>query len=220
MRAFASPAALLDAAGADLGAGEWLPVEQDRVDAFAAATDDEQWIHVDPERAAAGPFGAPIAHGYLTLSLLPALTSSLLVVDGVTMAVNYGLDRVRFLQPVRVGSRVRATGTVADARRVDLGVRLTLHVAVEIDGAEVHSMPDAVFRDRGRQNDLMSGGDARLLRFTARDIPTRLAATLSPLLHGSGWSPGRYDDLGEPAVLGTGRQRRPPIPNETAAASL
>ena len=136
MRAFASPAALLDAAGADLGAGEWLPVEQDRVDAFGAATDDEQWIHVDPERAAAGPFGAPIAHGYLTLSLLPALTSSLLVVDGVTMAVNYGLDRVRFLQPVRVGSRVRATGTVADARRVDLGVRLTLHVAVEIDGAE------------------------------------------------------------------------------------
>ena len=106
--------------------------------------------------------------------------------------------------------------------RIDLAWRLPdgTWLLVEIDGAEVHSMPDAVFRDRGRQNDLMSGGDARLLRFTARDIPTRLAATLSPLLHGSGWSPGRYDDLGEPAVLGTGRQRRPPIPNETAAASL
>ncbi|WP_066587315.1 MaoC family dehydratase [Cellulomonas timonensis] len=136
MRAFTSPDALLDAAGADLGAGDWFPVDQERIDAFAAATDDEQWIHVDPERAAAGPFGAPIAHGYLTLSLLPVLTSSLLVVDGVTMAVNYGLDRVRFLQPVRVGSRVRATGSVADARRVGLGVRLTLAVTVEIEGAE------------------------------------------------------------------------------------
>lgn len=136
MRTFTSPAALLAEVDADLGAGEWFHVDQDRIDAFATATDDSQWIHVDPERAAAGPFGAPIAHGYLTLSLLPALTASLLVVDGVTMAVNYGLDRIRFLQPVRVGSRVRATGAVADARRVDLGVRLTLRVAVEIEGAE------------------------------------------------------------------------------------
>ncbi|MEP7762395.1 MaoC family dehydratase [Sanguibacter sp. 25GB23B1] len=134
MTHYAHPTELLDAVGSEHGPSDWLAIEQDRVDAFAAATDDEQWIHVDPERAAAGPFGGTIAHGYLTLSLLPALTGKLFTVDGIAMAVNYGLDRVRFLQPVRVGSRVRAHGQITSAETVTMGIRVGMAVTVEIEG--------------------------------------------------------------------------------------
>lgn len=136
MTHYTHPTELLDAIGSEHGPSDWLPIEQDRVDAFAAATDDEQWIHVDPERAAAGPFGGTIAHGYLTLSLLPALTGQLLTVDAIAMAVNYGLDKVRFLQPVRVGSRVRAVGRITSAEKVSMGIRVGMSVTVEIDGAQ------------------------------------------------------------------------------------
>ncbi|MES2092220.1 MAG: MaoC family dehydratase [Actinomycetota bacterium] len=134
MRTFANPAALLDAVGSDLGTTQWLELDQHRIDSFALATGDEQWIHVDPERAAAGPFGATIAHGYLTLSLLAPFTAQLLDVREVAMAVNYGLDRVRFLHPVRSGSRVRASGSVTSAEAVGLGVRVGVRMTVEIDG--------------------------------------------------------------------------------------
>jgi acyl dehydratase len=134
MMTFANPAALLDAVGADLGTTEWLEVDQQRIDAFAVATGDEQWIHVDPVRAAAGPFGGTIAHGYLPLSFLAQFTAQLLEVHDVAMAINYGLDRVRFLQPVRSGSRVRASGSVTSAEAVGLGVRVGVKITVEIDG--------------------------------------------------------------------------------------
>src|SRR5215211_4137809 len=100
-------------AGQHLGYGEWFEIDQDRVDTFADATDDHQWIHVDVERAKDGPFGGPIAHGYLTLSLIIPLWEQLLRVDGVTTKVNYGLNKVRFPQPVPVGSKVRLGATLA-----------------------------------------------------------------------------------------------------------
>jgi acyl dehydratase len=134
MTTFANPAALLDAVGADLGTTEWLEIDQHRINSFAVATGDEQWIHVDPVRAAAGPFGGTIAHGYLTLSLLAPLTAQLLDVQDVLMAINYGLDRVRFLQPVQSGSRVRASASVTSAEVVGLGVRVGVRTTVEIDG--------------------------------------------------------------------------------------
>src|SRR5689334_13499096 len=100
--------------GRDLGASDWLSIEQDRVDRFADATGDHQWIHVDPERAKAGPFGTTIAHGYLTLSLVIPLWTELLTIDGIGMAVNYGLNKVRFPAPVPVGSRIRLAARVAE----------------------------------------------------------------------------------------------------------
>jgi acyl dehydratase len=130
-----SPAALADAVGRR-ATGEWLTIDQGRIDAFADATEDHQWIHVDPERAASGPFGTTIAHGFLTLSLLPRLASSLVEVGGVAMAMNYGLDRVRFLHPVPVGSRVRATTELTRAETVAQGVRLSSTVTIEIEGVE------------------------------------------------------------------------------------
>ncbi|PRY55778.1 MaoC family dehydratase [Glycomyces artemisiae] len=131
----ASPADLANSLGAK-ATSEWLTIDQDRVDAFADATGDHQWIHTDPARAAAGPFGAPIAHGYLTLSLLPHLLSGLVAIDGLAMSVNYGLDRLRFLQPVPVGARVRAVVELASAEATARGVRAGYAVAVEIEGAE------------------------------------------------------------------------------------
>jgi len=131
----ASPADL--AAAVDRTAtGEWFTVDQRRIDLFADATDDHQWIHVDPARAADGPFGGTVAHGYLTLALVPALTDGLLDVGGAAMVVNYGLDSVRFLQPVLAGARVRATTTITSVSTVALGVRVGARVAVEIEGAE------------------------------------------------------------------------------------
>ncbi|MCP2370948.1 acyl dehydratase [Agromyces terreus] len=133
---FASPDALLDAAGAPLGPGDWFEIDQARIDAFAEATEDRQWIHVDVERATAGPFGGPIAHGFLTLSLLSFLAAPLLDVDGVAMGVNYGFERVRFLQPVAVGSRVRAVGTIGSAELTSTGVRVVQDLTIEIDGSD------------------------------------------------------------------------------------
>lgn len=129
-----SPAALTDAVGRT-ATGDWFPIDQGRVQAFADATEDWQWIHLDAERAAAGPFGATIAHGYLTLSLLPRLTRGLLSISGTAMVVNYGLDKVRFLQPVTVGSRVRAVTEVVSAEVSANGYRVGLRTTVEIEGA-------------------------------------------------------------------------------------
>ncbi|MFF2371732.1 MaoC family dehydratase [Agromyces sp. NPDC058110] len=134
--AFASPVDLLDAAGTVLGPGEWFEIDQERIRRFADATDDHQWIHLDIERATAGPFGAPIAHGFLTLSLLTALATPLLDVGGLAMGVNYGFEKVRFLQPVVVGSRVRAVGTLASAERTGTGILIVQDLTVEIEGSE------------------------------------------------------------------------------------
>ena len=115
---------------------DWITIDQERVNRFADATDDHQWIHVDPERAKEGPFGGPIAHGYLSLALLPALASGRFRVDGMVMGVNYGLDRVRFPHPVPVGSRVRAHSEIASVEPVAQGVRVKLLVTIEIEGVD------------------------------------------------------------------------------------
>jgi acyl dehydratase len=123
-------------AGLVLGPGEWTDVTQERVDLFADATGDHQWIHVDPERAAAGPFGGTIAHGFLTLSLLPQWTFQLLHVEDASAAINYGLNKVRFPAPVPVGSRVRASYRIADVAEVEGGVQVTTVATVEREGSE------------------------------------------------------------------------------------
>ncbi|MCW4386051.1 MaoC family dehydratase [Salinibacterium sp. SYSU T00001] len=129
----------IDEVEAAIGAesvSDWFTIDQERVNTFADATDDHQWIHVDPERAKAGPFGAPIAHGYLTLSLLPGLAADAVNIEGTLMAVNYGLNKVRFVNPVAVGSRIRARSTIAAVERVPQGARITSSTVVEIDGVE------------------------------------------------------------------------------------
>ncbi|GLW73801.1 MaoC family dehydratase [Kitasatospora phosalacinea] len=138
---------LLALGGTDLGHSQWLEIAQDRVNTFADATDDHQWIHTDPERAAAGPFGAPIAHGYLTLSLLIPLWSELLQVEGVAMAVNYGLNKVRFPSPVKVGAKIRVHGAIASVTEVKGGAEVTVDLTVEIDGsAKPAVVAQAVYR--------------------------------------------------------------------------
>ena len=122
------------AAGTDLGYSEWLEITQDRIDVFADAADDHQWIHVDPERAAGGPFGAPIAHGFLTLSLATKFWSELFEPEGVTTRVNYGLDKVRFVSPVAVGSRVRMNAVIAEVTEVKGGYQLAVDQTIEIEG--------------------------------------------------------------------------------------
>ncbi len=122
--------------GEHLGYCDYRVIAQDQVDLFADATGDHQWIHVDPERAAAGPFGGTIAHGYLTLSLIPVLVGAILRVEGVSMGVNYGSNRVRFTAPVRVGSEVRAGATLASVQDVAGGVQVALDVTVEIRGQD------------------------------------------------------------------------------------
>ncbi|MDX3380978.1 MaoC family dehydratase [Streptomyces niveiscabiei] len=121
-------------AGSDLGTSEWIEVTQGRIDTFADATGDHQWIHVDVEKATAGPFGAPIAHGYLTLSLFIPLFSGLLDVEGVTTKVNYGLNKVRFPAPVKAGSRIRLAARLADVTDVAGGVQITVDGTLEIEG--------------------------------------------------------------------------------------
>jgi acyl dehydratase len=123
-------------AGKDLGKSAWLEITQDRVNMFADSTDDHQWIHVDPERAAAGPFGAPIAHGYLTLSLVIPLFHDLLEINGISMGVNYGLDKVRFPSPVRVGSKIRLGGAVDSVTDVSGGVQMVVDFTVEVEGQD------------------------------------------------------------------------------------
>lgn len=121
--------------GTHLGYSDWRPIEQDRVDRFADATDDHQWIHVDPARAASGPFGGTIAHGYLTLSMAPALLQGLLKVEGMRFGVNYGCNKVRFPSPVPVGSKLRVGAQVADVEDVDGGVQVTLDLTLEAEGS-------------------------------------------------------------------------------------
>ncbi len=131
---FDSPDALLTAIGDDLGASEWVTVEQDRIDGFADATGDHQWIHVDPEAAAAGPFGATIAHGYLTLALTNQFLPEIVRVDNVSMGINYGANKVRFPQPVVVGSRVRGHAVLTAAEEINGGVQAVITITVEIEG--------------------------------------------------------------------------------------
>jgi acyl dehydratase len=121
--------------GTHLGYSDWLLVEQDRVNVFADATDDHQWIHVDPERAKSGPFGGAIAHGYLTLSLAPVLLNKVFRVEGMTFGVNYGCNKVRFPAPVLVGSRLRLGAAVADVEDVEGGVQVTYDLTLETEGA-------------------------------------------------------------------------------------
>ena len=133
---FDRPADLLDAVGTDLGATDWLEITQERVDQFADATGDHQWIHVDPERAKDGPFGGTIAHGYLTLSLVNTFLPDLLEVKEFSMGVNYGTDKTRFPAPVPVGSRIRGRGEITGAAEVKGGVQVTVTVTVDIEGGE------------------------------------------------------------------------------------
>ena len=123
-------------AGTDLGASEWLEITQERVNTFADATGDHQWIHVDPERAKDGPYGGPIAHGYLTLSLVIPLFGDLLKVEGTKMGVNYGLEKVRFPHPVRVGSKIRLAAKVVSVEDVPGGTQSTFDFTVQIDGVD------------------------------------------------------------------------------------
>jgi acyl dehydratase len=134
-------------AGSDLGTSEWTEVTQERINTFADATGDHQWIHVDPEKAAEGPFGAPIAHGYLTLSLFIPLFTELLDVQGVTTKVNYGLNKVRFPSPVKVGSRIRLVGKLAEVEDVAGGVQITVDGTIEIEGG---AKPAAVLQSLSR----------------------------------------------------------------------
>jgi acyl dehydratase len=134
--AFPNPQALVDAVGTDLGATGWVTITQDQIDKFADATLDHQWIHCDVERAKAGPFGAPIAHGYLTMSLASHFLSELLRVDGISMGINYGADKVRFPSPVPVGSKVRGRGEVLAVKEVPGGVQAITRITIEREGAD------------------------------------------------------------------------------------
>jgi len=121
----------------ELGPTPWLAMEQSRIDTFADCTEDHQWIHVDPTRGAAGPFGATVAHGFLTLSLVPHFIAQLRRVDGLLMGVNYGLERVRFPAPVRAGSRIRARATMTSFQRLTTGsAQLITTTTVEVEGSE------------------------------------------------------------------------------------
>ncbi|MGW1050776.1 MaoC family dehydratase [Streptomyces sp. NPDC002521] len=140
-------AELLQLGATDLGHSEWLEITQERVNTFADATDDHQWIHVDVERAKTGPFGGTIAHGYLSLSLLIPLWSELLEVQGIGMAVNYGLNKVRFPSPVRVGAKIRAHGAIVSVTEVKGGAEVTVDLTVEIDGQpKPAAVAQAVYR--------------------------------------------------------------------------
>ncbi|MQW75923.1 MaoC family dehydratase [Nocardioides sp. dk4132] len=134
MRVFTEIEELADAVGQELGTSDWLEVDQARVDAFADATGDHQWIHVDAERAAAGPFGGTIAHGYLTLSLIPCLGQGVFALDTPGAKLNYGVNKVRFPSPLRVGKRIRLSVTVTALTELPAGHQLTLRQVVEIEG--------------------------------------------------------------------------------------
>jgi len=133
---FASPDELPGAVGTHLGYGDWITVDQDRIDLFAEATGDHQWIHVDAERAAAGPFGATIAHGYLTLALTSQMLPGLVRVDGISMGINYGTNKVRFPSPVVVGSRVRGGAELVQVDEVVGGYQAVIRITVEMEGSD------------------------------------------------------------------------------------
>jgi acyl dehydratase len=136
MRVFNGVDDLRAAAGSQLGVSDWVTIDQSQIDTFADATGDHQWIHVDEERAKSGPFGTTIAHGFLTLSLLPVLVAQVYKVENVKMGINYGLNKVRFTSPVPVGSKVRAGVELVSVDDVAGGVQLTTKVTVEIEGSE------------------------------------------------------------------------------------
>lgn len=121
-------------AGTDLGWSDWLEVTQDRVNLFADAVDDHQWIHVDPERAADGPFGGAIAHGFLSLSLATKFWTELFELEGVTTKVNYGLDKVRFISPVKVGALVRMNAVIAEVTEIPGGYQFVVDQTIQIEG--------------------------------------------------------------------------------------
>ena len=131
---FNSARSLLDAEGLDLGRTDWLSISQERIDLFAEATGDHQWIHVDPQRAASGPFGVCIAHGYLTQSLANLFMPQLMTLENMAVGVNYGSDRVRFPAPVRVGARVRGHGGILRAELLGEAVQVVVRLSVEIEG--------------------------------------------------------------------------------------
>ena len=136
MRTFDKLSDLQALVGQDIGESGWIGVDQQRIQRFADATGDHQWIHVDPVRAAAGPFGATVAHGFLTLSLLPKLFEIGFAVDDVKMGINYGLNRVRFAAPVRVGSRLRARFKLLSFEPLAGGAQLTIAVTIELEGSD------------------------------------------------------------------------------------
>ena len=133
---FSRPSDLLKAAGQGLGPTDWLKVEQERINLFADATGDHQWIHTDPARAAEGPFGGTIAHGYLTLSLANLFLPQLMEVQNVAMGVNYGCEKVRFPAPVPAGSRIRGAGEIISAEEVKGGVQVVVRVTIEVEGGD------------------------------------------------------------------------------------
>jgi len=128
------PDAVRAAVGTHLGYSDWLTIDQDRVNLFAEATGDHQWIHVDPERAKSGPFGAAIAHGYLTMSLSNFFLPQIVEVQGFSAGINYGVDKVRFPSPVKVGESVRAGAEIAEVTEVAGGLQTRMMITIEIDG--------------------------------------------------------------------------------------
>lgn len=133
---FEHPNDLLTSVGKELGVSEWLQIDQERINLFADATGDDQWIHVDPERAKDGPFGATIAHGYLTLSLSNYFLPKIIEVKNISMGINYGMNKVRFPSPVKVGSRVRARAVLQEAEEIRGGVQVVIVITMEIEGSD------------------------------------------------------------------------------------
>ncbi len=136
MKHFARLADLAAHVGEEIALSDWVEIDQQRIDRFAEATGDHQWIHVDAARAAEGPFGATVAHGFLTLSLLPLLSQQAFAIDDVRMGINYGLNRVRFPNPVRVNSRLRGRFKLIGYEPLEGGAQLTVEVTMEIEGAD------------------------------------------------------------------------------------
>ena len=134
MRTFTSTDELEAAIGEDLGATDWIEIDQQRVNLFADATDDHQWIHVDEERASGGPFGGTIAHGYLTLALIPWLSSQIFAMETPGARLNYGLNKVRFPMPVKVGARIRGRASIVGLTDVPAGKQLTVAYTIEVEG--------------------------------------------------------------------------------------
>ncbi len=134
-RAFASLDEFKAAAGEELGTSDWHTVTQDQIDTFADATGDHQWIHVDPEMAAKGPFGTTIAHGYLTLALLPVLAEQIYSIDGLAFGMNYGANKIRFPSPVPVDSRLRATATLKETAEIAIGTQGIVSFVIELEGS-------------------------------------------------------------------------------------
>lgn len=148
MRVFETPQAMLGLTDEALGVSDWVQIDQDRIDGFAHVTGDDQWIHVDPERARTGPFGATIAHGYLTVSLANLFLPHIIEVRGFSVGVNVGCDNIRFLAPVRVGSRLRGSGVLLHAEEAKAGsVQATVRITIEIEGeAKPACVLDAISR--------------------------------------------------------------------------